>query len=234
MLNCGGVSLCAELLPRVLQLQQMDKVDIEGALPLYRALLEGYSATAGTGSASPSSGKVWADYDEPAALAALRGYLTAMTAKDCGIMITLQPLQQASGGTSPPVSPSKVPSSTQQAAADAAIAPSGAAQQQIAAAWPEPEEAVGAAGSLLHPAPKLINIHGTGSSSESCFMYRVRPPAGCVGYRVCMWRGRLRATVWLHLSCTGTNIYACIWESAHIVVTCACRSQSSSTLMFTF
>lgn len=86
----------------------MDEVDVEGALPLYTALLTRYrqqykAQQAGASNAASSTGsgeKVWERYDEAGALAGLRGYLTAATAKDCGVMVTLQ-LLEAEPGSDP-------------------------------------------------------------------------------------------------------------------------------------
>lgn len=80
-------------------MQQLDEMDIEGIMPLYEQLLA--AVTSSQDQASPSTGQQQGS-GSPASLdasasaearAALRNYLTAATAKDCGIMVALQRVQ---------------------------------------------------------------------------------------------------------------------------------------------
>lgn len=90
------------VLPRLLQLQRLDEHDISGVAHLYRRLAaevaaEGAAATeaavhATAAAAGCSSNAVARLLALPldSALAVLRGYLTAATARDCAVMVTLQ------------------------------------------------------------------------------------------------------------------------------------------------
>lgn len=76
ILNASGV------LPALLRVQMLDRIDIEGIEPLYMNLMQQQQQQQQRVLGSSS--------DRAEQLALLRDYLTAATAKDCAIMITMQ------------------------------------------------------------------------------------------------------------------------------------------------
>lgn len=153
----------------------MDQLDPEGAIQLLRALLSHYSQPgrkpaghAGGGVGNGEEGRqqgggeaqgstpIWEDYTEESALAGLRDYLTAASAKDCSVMVTLQALS--------PARPEDASQCQQQP-----TTPTADSRGQ-GGSWPHVMDAAEAAEARreLRPAPKLLV-----SPTHGQFMYKV-------------------------------------------------------------
>jgi hypothetical protein len=94
---------CAGVLPALLAVQRLDVLDIEGVEPLYWKLLQ-QMLPGQQMDCCHTTNELQQQQQQQQWLALLRDYLTAATAKDCGIMITLQqiwPAQQPAAAVLP-------------------------------------------------------------------------------------------------------------------------------------
>lgn len=104
------VVLSAGILEQILAVQKLDELDIEGIYPLLDILLQRQAGTIhrrcftsegfdGEDQHSAAMQKL-SGMDTAAACEAVRGYLTAATAKDCALMVTIRPLPPRAAGAS--------------------------------------------------------------------------------------------------------------------------------------
>ncbi|KAG2486057.1 hypothetical protein HYH03_015263 [Edaphochlamys debaryana] len=148
------VSLVAEALLRegvlsqVVAVQGMDPVGPEGAVALYQRLQRGVQSgelpLPHPGAPTPTPGPAW----QPL-LGALRSYLQSATAKDCGVMVTMQRAERAPGASE---------GTEEQAGGDAAQE----AEAQAGRPW---------IGLLRMPGDGSGS--GTGAEEGPCWLYKV-------------------------------------------------------------